>query len=425
MRYHLGLVVGGTLLALASQVSADPPPAPLPDVFCFKITDIERPISAYTGDDPVNGDLIDDDRFLFEFEVLNWTDSFVYGVQLSLNTGTTTPRLSDAFIDRDGRGGSVGDATDPLYGEIDGQKLTGGGRTPDHGHADPIPHKHGRGSIIFGEPDSIENFNDWDVLELSPTTVTFDADIGFVNGDPFNNGFAIIPEDLLGGTGRVPGTGRDALGDSAIDGGPGCANRNPTVPGDCDDPISFDNGYYERGPDDSSPLVLGETPLCFDGPAFCNVVDGFVIEIDDFDVGDTLSFNWALLTLDADAPECIEPDVGGCLALIGGGFGSGVLNLTRLDGGDLPGPLFEGNTGFNQNPELFFDEVYDLPNPAGFAGEVGGGIVAAFMNEDDNRYGLVENTGPAASVPEPGALLLLGSGLLVIFAIGYWRNRRP
>jgi hypothetical protein len=57
------------------SVKADPPPEPmLPDLFCFRITDIAQVKSDLTGK-----------TFDFEFEVLNWGKQPAYGVSIALD----------------------------------------------------------------------------------------------------------------------------------------------------------------------------------------------------------------------------------------------------------------------------------------------------------------------------------------------------
>ena len=200
--------------------------------------------------------------------------------------------------------------------------------------------------------------------------------------------------------GLVPGTGTDALGDSAIDGGPG-----PYTP---EDPPPAD-------PDN----LINDGPVSAPGDG--NSLDGFTLRIDGLDEGDTVVFNWQLLaasgfageeTTDCtdltQAVECFVP-IGS--SIFGGGtlnnFGFGTFALERLgDGGAAgpSGPLFAGGAGFNQNPESFFGDVYDLKNPTGFALEFGGGQRAPDQNPDDNLFNIASNTVLAGTIPEPGTL---------------------
>jgi len=77
-----------------AAVTADPLPANL-KVFCFRITDIREDCSI-------------PNRFYFEFEVLNWADAFVGGIQISIAHGsdqelTFVEEFDYNGIDQDGR----------------------------------------------------------------------------------------------------------------------------------------------------------------------------------------------------------------------------------------------------------------------------------------------------------------------------------
>lgn len=112
-----GLLAGSTLDS--RPVKADPAPSPpfdVPSVFCLRITDIV----AVPGD-PGN------DRFRFEFEVLNWANTEAFGLLLFQNvgagavTGGTPPTITGALVDTNGR---------PfLTGDDDGQFPTADGTT--------------------------------------------------------------------------------------------------------------------------------------------------------------------------------------------------------------------------------------------------------------------------------------------------------
>jgi hypothetical protein len=137
------LVIGSLVTALsASTATADPVPI-LPEVFCFRITDIGR-ISGLDG--------TDGNDFVFEFEVLNWSDTPAAGVVIASTIGTsgfgsTSPTISGIGIDADGRGGPLG-GTDI---DASGLGLTSGSGTFD---ATAIHSGRGRGDI----PGSL---NDW------------------------------------------------------------------------------------------------------------------------------------------------------------------------------------------------------------------------------------------------------------------------
>ena len=86
----------------------------------------------------------------------------------------------------------------------------------------------------------------------------------------------------------------------------------------------------------------------------------------------------------------------------------------------LGGPLFNGNSGFNQNPLNFFGDVYSLKNPAEVGGEFGAGITARFFDPLDNTFGAQVNTALVGTIPEPGTLALVGLGL----GLAGWRRSR-
>ena len=105
-----------------------------------------------------------------------------------------------------------------------------------------------------------------------------------------------------------------------------------------------------------------------------NVLDGFTVTVDNLDAGDTFQLNWFLLSGGSE----IGTTAGG------NGFGFGVINIARVDGGPIPGPIYpgSGNTGFNQESRDFFDSVYIVPPSAQFALEFGAAFTAPFVPED-------------------------------------------
>jgi hypothetical protein len=194
----------------------------------------------------------------------------------------------------------------------------------------------------------------------------------------------------------VPGYGTDGIGDSAMDGGP--------------DP------YTPSSPGGGQPDSGYEYP---------NVLDGFVFDVDDWDEGEVFSLNWwtaGLGSVSGGAPYHLYSP-----ATIGDPFGYGIVSLVRLEptigspDGDLPGPVFAGNVGFDQSGDSFFDTVYEIPNPAEFAAEFGAGLTAQFVNPADNILGLPINT--ERLVPEPATFVFAGSGLLALAGISS-RGRR-
>ena len=289
-KFHFTTFIGAVFLSLmvSGLALADPPADPNPNapkVFCFRITDMERGPGA--------------DSFRIEFEVLNWTNnSQAVGLNMAMNVGTSPGvTISGASIDPDGRGGPVG------------------GSDIGAGVSDPIAIHSGR-----GRGDIPNQENDWVVKDQTDTSVTWDAQLDADKvplGTELRNRnllFAIDPLSL------VPGLGIDALGDSAIDGGPGPYDDQGNLPG-------------------------GGPPIDEIG----NVLDGFVLDVDGFEVGDTLSLNWFLFKTDFEGS--IDP-IG--TSGFGNNFGFGTFSLARIPlGGPLPGALFEGNTGFTQAPICF------------------------------------------------------------------------
>lgn len=179
----------------------------------------------------------------------------------------------------------------------------------------------------------------------------------------------------------VPGAlTADNRADLGVDGGPGIVLPTPsaTLPAALIDPVSRSGA---------------------DGVA--NVLDGFVLRVDDFDVGETLSLNWFLT-------DGVNP-IG--VAGRGNQMGFGIFTLSRIPiGGPLPGPVFVGNIGVAGSPTEFFDTTWNVPNPALFAAEFGSQLTGAFLNPPDNIFSAPIN---AQVVPEPstllpGATLLLG-----------------
>ncbi len=192
------------------------------------------------------------------------------------------------------------------------------------------------------------------------------------------------------------GFGTDALGDTAIDGGPRPYTPEPSF-----------GGYS------------------------VNDVDGVVLDIDDWDVGEVFSLNWFLAAIYYHSAG-YDPETNPILpvgtAAEGSPFGFGVLNLVRIEptigspAGELPGAVFVDNEGFDQSVYSFYDTVYEIPNPAEFAAEVGVGITAPFLNPADNIYDAPVNT---QLVPEPNAVVILGCGIFTAVGFGRRQKRKP
>jgi uncharacterized repeat protein (TIGR01451 family) len=329
-RIIVTLLAAVLALAISGHALADPvPPESNLQVFCFRITDIQR-----VAGDPGN------DRFRFEFESLNWTNDAAAGVYIALNEGTgavigSAPFFAGADIDADGRPLVLLDVNgDGTINDADLEDVNG------NGLLDPGEDINGNGRLDNDPiPGNVNPSNTWTVASSSSTAIRWEA------------GTPIPSVDLLGGGGGVP-----------------------LQPGDPE--IAF---MQFTNPADPSTVIVETID---DGP---NVQDGFVIEVDDLDPGETISFNWFLLNADGniiEAPtfEGVNP------------YAFGVVNLTSLAGNVIPPPVFAGNTGFSQSPLIFFDSVYVVPNPANFAAEFGAALTATFVNPSDNLFGVPVTT---------------------------------
>lgn len=367
------------LTAASGMVVADPVPQPpplpvpppvIPPVFCFRFTDIEKLPGDVTGN-----------AFRLEFEVLNWSNLPASGLNLMTAIGSTAvggtsiPLIAGQAIDPDGRGGPLN-----VGAEIGA------------GIFDPVPVHSGRGR---GDLPGLTN--DWAGVGTTPTTAAWSG-LG---------GTAIPFRDLIG-TAAAPGATQamvdalipgvpprvDALGDPAVDGGP-----LPYGPG---------LGGGQPVPDGSG-----------------NVLDGFVLDVFNFHVGEIIALNWFLSSplavcapgfaggsaIGTPGPGPLGVPAAGC----GNAFGFGVFNLMRIPiGAPLVGPpVFFGNTGMLATNQQFVfapggaDLVTD---PAQFVAEFGAGITAPFFNPANNIGNVQPNTLLINVVPEPSSLLLLLAG---------------
>lgn len=367
-----------TIVALvpAKKADADPIPRPpnpavkLPPVFCFRFTDIKA-----VADDP------EGDKFQFEFEVLNWTNTPAGGVAIALNEGTgasgvvnKAPFLAGGKIDNNGR---------PL-GKGDDRGPTG----------------------------NLNIFNDWNVAKSSASAIEWEA------------GTAIPNSNLLGAKSTQQAC---ALV-------PGCQVKVTQTWNWCSSRWWWWRNCWTN---DFDPLVP-DMETVDNGN---NVLDGFVITVDDFDEKEVVSLNWFLLD-----------DSGNPIGVSGKGnaYGFGTVNLYRqpLDESVDPGALFAGNAGLGESPTLFYNNVNrvteapEVATPSAFGlasfsaaltaepeenlvalfkAEFGPGTTATFSNPADNRFNAPTNATlkpgftppPPQEVPEPSSLLgLVGLSLL-------------
>ena len=342
----------------------------------------------FTDIKPVESDP-EGDKFQFEFEVLNWTNQVASGIQLALNEGTGSsgvidkvPFLAKGKVDQNGR---------PI-GKPDDDGPTGNLNTP----------------------------NDWKVAKSrsSKTAIEWEGGTGIAN------------RDLL--------AARSTQEACALV--PGCrAVPDPVVqPGIC---WGWPWGWCQPSQQNFTPIV-DDMETVDNGS---NVLDGFVVTVDDFDEGELVSFNWFLLD-----------DSGNPLGVSGRGndYGFGTINLYRqpLDETIDPGSLFGGNTGLGESPTLFYNGVNRVTQPsfsvatpfavstraaslsfaaekalnvepvvpeeelvALFKAEFGPGTTANFRNIEDNRFNAPVNitlepglTPAPQDIPEPGPIGMVG-----------------
>ncbi|MGB7439992.1 MAG: DUF4347 domain-containing protein [Coleofasciculaceae cyanobacterium] len=145
-----------------------------------------------------------------------------------------------------------------------------------------------------------------------------------------------------------------------------------------------------------------------------NVLNGFVITIDDLDELEAISLNWLLLD------EFGEP-----IGTPGGGnaYGFGTVNLVRLPGtGQTPDSIFRifpGNAGISSTPALFALDSNQTTDANGnlvlLGSEFGAGITGSFANPQNNAFGLVANSQavPGLTLLPDNILLVRNSGNLI------------
>jgi|GEM_PF-2968325 MYXO-CTERM domain-containing protein len=409
-------------LAGTSAALADPPPPPpppprpelfpaiLPQMFCFRVSDIERVPSSTNG-------------FILSFEVLNWTNVSAEGLvvaqnQLSTGLQGAAPRFSSSTIPGLTGGQSFGGASIDPDGRGGPRGQPAGGNDIGPGTFD-VPAMHsgrGRGDIpgllndwsaapVPVGPARIRNTAAYWTRGAIGTPIPARDVLGAASpGDSVANNYAgtRAAAQLVPGTrlitdpsdpslpGRVrPVAGFDALGDLACDGGPG----------------------------------ITPNPISPDGTG--NVLDGFTVQVEDWDPGEILSLNWALL---GPGNQAIGRPLSGPLPrnFTGNAMGFGVFQIMRLanplttgfGANSQPGWTFvngqivpggPGMTGLQQTPLQFFDNVFDLPNPAQFGLEFGSGVTFPFVDPSDaDLFGEFGPDNFSRDLPSPGAAALLG-----------------
>lgn len=357
-------------------VAADPPPRPpspgtyLPSIFCFRITDI--------------GDTAESNRFKFMFEVLNWSNKEAHGLVLMINKGN------------DGKPGSRPPPGRPLF-DKDNNSIDEGGRPLGYDNDDDnFPP---RDLTSFTKIKAGQS-NTWSVSYSSSTMVRF-----------FNpNGSGGLPQrDILSAASQGSLAGTTAACNLV----PGCAVTGLDTFGRATLPVVSNMETVDNG----APTVDSQPD---------NVLDGFVVEIKDFDEGELISFNWFLIDKDRN-------QIGS--SGFGNDMGFGTFNIRRLKsdgevecanldepedfkrcmeikkvesnlgdngGGDIAGPrkssknrtraneAFVGNTGVTQNIRDMF--VHNTESGVEFAVEPGPGLTAPFLSPQDNVFDVEINT---------------------------------
>ena len=271
-----------------------------------------------------------------EFEVLNWSNQAAHGLRLDRTaTGTTTVVGGAPVFDPTG-----------VAVDANGRPL-GAGSTPPPGNL----------AISFN--------NDWSVSGVPTANLVVWEDNA---AHPGGTNSPLPNVDLLG----LVNTGTPAAGNlAACNAVPGC-------------------------------VIVGGLPVIANVETIDNggnVLDGFVISVDDWEVGEQLSFNWDLLdgTFQPIGNPNLPPSQPGA-------YGFGFINMIRLNDGAVLPPVNQSPQAspgsFNQSATSFFSTTWDLPD---------GTMIAI-------------NFAAGTAIPEPGTLGLLLMGLLGIVEVA--RRRR-
>jgi len=354
--------IGQSLFLAAATVKADPVPANL-KVFCFRITDIREDCEV-------------PNRFFFEYEVLNWSDAYAGGVQVSLafqsdRNLTFAEEFTFSGIDQDGRPLILEDTNGD--GTVNSTDLEDNN---SNGTLDAGEDKNGNERLDNDPaPGNRPTDNKW--IRKSATDSTIIWEMG-QNGSPVSY---INLVDTNGLPGCIPNTmGRVVGTDGSI---------TPTE--------AIDNGL--------------------------NVKDGFVMTIDGFEPGMTAHINWFLLGAGGDTSPLQGNIPSSCRQsgnphvtlgeVIPNPYGNGMVSIARIDGVPMPSPAYQLQTGYTQSTRDFFDSVYNVPNcpdpnipgdqpnvrkDAEFAMEFSPTVVGGFCMNTDAPNGVIPNAGAVGQV---------------------------
>jgi hypothetical protein len=394
------LVLAIATILPATSVLADPPvripvppppPAPipipgtfLPSIFCFRITDI--------------GDTAASNTFKFMFEVLNWANKEAHGLALMINKGSDT------------KPGERPPKGRPLFKQAKTSVDEGGRPLGNENDDDNFPPRDQTNLAKF----KIGQSNTWSVTRSTSTMVMFSnqGGSGFL---PARDVLSAVSQEKNGVKGSLHGT------TAACNLVPGCAVSGLDTFGRATLPVVSNMETVDNG----APTVDNQPD---------NVLDGFVVEIKDFDEGELISFNWFLIDKDGN-------QIGS--SGFGNDMGFGTFNIRRLksngerdcanlddpedfkkcmeiNGSGTAGPkssenrtraneAFKGNTGVTQNIRDMF--IHDTESGVQFAVEPGPGITAPFLSPQDNIFD-VEINAPLIAPYEDCIVYVLHDGEL-------------
>lgn len=263
---RLVALCGAACTVLIGVSHADPPPPREERGVLTPCNALVGPLFCFRVTD-IEGVVGDNDRFRVEFEMVNWTSTDARRLVLTLNTAR-----------RPGEGLPPGAPHfSSAFIDEDGRPLTGNPHPPIGNLA--IPNK-GVGKLMT--QTRIEFITEIPTTDCACTDVC----LGCIRGilDP-NLGFRDDKCCVCALMAMIPG--------SENQGG-------------------------------SPPLItVTDIETVDDGP---NALDGFVVEIDDWDAGEEISFNWHMETHTGDAIGMIAPDG----RKVGNDFGFGTLNMARI-----------------------------------------------------------------------------------------------